>query len=110
MEQLQYILPFGVLALLVELPAVKDVVPYAVETTGDGAHGGEEGVAHPDGKHGVLLAQTLSGGNGAAVTTAYPAAEGKLDGAAEEAGQGDARQQRPADMAAHEATGGDGDG
>ena len=66
----------------VELVGVDQVVPDAVEAAGDGGDGGEEGVAHPDGQHGVFLAERLAGGDGVAVVAPYSAAEVELAGAA----------------------------
>ena len=57
-------------------------MPYAVEASGYGGDGGEEGVAHPDGQHGVFLAERLAGGDGVAVVAPYSAAEVELAAAA----------------------------
>ena len=61
-------------------------MPYAVEASGDGGHGGEEGVGHPDGKDGVLLPDTLSCGDAVFRRFAYAAPDGELCPAA---GEGD---------------------
>ena len=51
------------MTLAVELPGIEDVVPNAIEAAGQRADGSEKGVAHPDGKDGVLLAKSLTGGD-----------------------------------------------
>ena len=49
--------------LLVEFEGVDDVLPDAVEAADDGGYRGHVGVAQPDQEAGVLLAESLSGGD-----------------------------------------------
>ena len=65
--------------MLIQLIAVVDVVPHAVEATGDARDGCHEGVAHPDGKDDVLLSACLCRANHVVVFSAYMPADGKLD-------------------------------
>ena len=44
----------------IKLPGIIDVVPYAVEAADYGGFRGHEGISHPDGEDGVLLAQRLA--------------------------------------------------
>ena len=74
--------------VLVELIGVEEIVPDAVETTHYGGNRGEEGVAHPYGEHGVLLAHRLSGGDSVVIAQSYFPAEPELHDAAYQ-GDGD---------------------
>lgn len=65
-------------AVLVELVAVDYVVPDAVVAAGEGCDGVEEGVAEPDGKHGVFLSAGLTAANAFAFALAHAFTEGKL--------------------------------
>ena len=49
--------------LLVEFEGVDDVLPDAVEAAGDGGHWRHIGISQPDQEAGVLLAESLSGGD-----------------------------------------------
>lgn len=54
----------------------------AVEAADDGGDRVEEGVTHPDGENGVLLAETLAGGDAVAIPASDAFPEDELDGAA----------------------------
>ena len=75
---------------MTELEGVVEVVPDAVEATDDGGLRGHEGVTHPDGENGILLAECLPSGDSfvmAPCLLAIPApdhaSERKLCGTAE---------------------------
>ena len=53
-------------------------MPDTVEASGDTGDGGEEGVAHPDGKDGILLSETLGHGYPVSVMRPHPPAYSKL--------------------------------
>ena len=67
-------------------------MPDAVEAAGDRHDRSQEGVAHPDAEHGVLLAQSLAGGDTAAVARAYDLAEPELQHAAQQRSHSDLQQ------------------
>lgn len=66
------------LSVLIQLVRVYNVVPYTVEAAGNGSDGGEERVAHPDGKHRVLLAERLSARYPVVIYAAHLASEPEL--------------------------------
>ena len=70
--------------MIVELIGIEDIVPNAVEATCDGSNRREEGVAYPDGKHGVLLPKSLSCRDFILVSRPYLPPEPKLHDAAAE--------------------------
>ena len=85
-------------------------MPYAVETSGNGCYGCEEGVGHPDGKDSVLLSDTLSCGDVVFRRLAYAAPDGELCPAA---GEGDKRyphERSERYIAVHDGACGDGNG
>ena len=49
------------MALLVELKGIDDVLPDAVQASGDGGHWRHIGISQPDQEAGVLLAERLAG-------------------------------------------------
>ena len=49
--------------LLVEFEGVDDVLPDAVQASGDGGHWRHIGISQPDQEAGVLLAERLAGGD-----------------------------------------------
>ena len=51
------------MALLVELKGIDDVLPDAVQASGDGGHWRHIGISQPDQEAGVLLAERLAGGD-----------------------------------------------
>ena len=53
----------GPVALLVELKGIDDVLPDAVQASGDGGHWRHIGISQPDQEAGVLLAERLAGGD-----------------------------------------------
>ena len=53
----------GAVALLVELKGIDDVLPDAVQASGDGGHWRHIGISQPDQEAGVLLAERLAGGD-----------------------------------------------
>ena len=61
----------GGFAPLVELPGIEQIVPYTVESSGNGGDRGEKGVAHPDGKYSVLLSEWLAGTDTVVVDFSY---------------------------------------
>ena len=85
-------------------------MPYTVEAAGNGGHGGEEGVGHPNGKDGVLLSDALSGGD--VVSRRFPdvSAYGELCPAAGEGHESDAHKYGDAHITVHDGTRGDGNG
>ena len=95
---------------LVELVTVPEVVPDAVEATGDAGDGSQEGVAHPDGKYGVLLTAGLGGADGVVVAAAHPSAKGELGDAGEQRYGCDGQLIAPGGLAVDDALGGDGNG
>lgn len=66
------------MVMSVELPGVDHVVPDAIESAGYGSDGGKEGVTHPNGEHGVFLAEGLSGSHCGAIAGADGATYDKL--------------------------------
>lgn len=74
------------------LVTVPQIVPDAVETSGDARHGVEEGVATPDEKHRVLLPQGLPRTDGVMMAMADPTAEAELQHTTGETYHGDAAE------------------
>ena len=85
-------------------------MPYAIEASGDGGYGGEEGVGHPDGEGGVLLPDGLPCCDVVARGLADVAAYGELYPAAGEGDEGDAYEHGDAYIAVHDGACGDGNG
>ena len=65
-------------ALPIELYAVPDIVPNAVEATGERGFGRHEGVGYPHDKHGIFLPTCLRCTDGLGIVRSYTSAEGKL--------------------------------
>lgn len=83
-------------------------MPDAVEATDYRSDGGEEGVSHPDGEYGVLLAECLTGGYGVVVAVADLSSEPKLQGATNERDDDEPELGGELEVGMHDAASGDG--
>lgn len=105
-----YCFSIDTFTVLVELPGVVDVVPDAVEATGQGRDRRHEGVAHPDDKDGVFLAKRLTTLNSLAIYVAYLLSDVELQQAAGKCHHNNSEHGKHRDAAVHDGLDGDGDG